>query len=336
VAGLVCAATGCTSGVVQPTSPMQPSAPNAPTRASGTIVSTLAGNPISDATITVAGSSATTKTDGQGRFTVDLTQSRTAVIVEAAGFLTRETNIWARPAPTPTTRDGITIDLIDDRPPFSLEFYRQYVRDAWENPTNLKPLRRWTVAPRFYLRTLTEDTGRAIPTAMLDRIQQIFSTRVPELTGGQFAAGGFDRGAEHRRANGWVLLQSYETVIPGAPWAQGRSQVAGDLIEILFSDIPSPECGFESAGIAAHELVHIMGFWHTGHDEYGPFGLTRCGSIGPVAQYHAAIAYARPDGNQDPDRDPDWYQYFSPSGLTFFRDRPTLAGAATATCAFPR
>jgi hypothetical protein len=109
-----------------------------------------------------------------------------------------------------------------------------------------------------------------------------------------------------------VLVRSYATTIPDAPWAEGRAEVGGDLIEILLGDAPSEECGFESVGIAAHELVHIMGFWHTGHDEFGPFGVTRCGSIGSVARFHAAIAYARPNGNTDPDCDPGWIQYLSP------------------------
>jgi hypothetical protein len=37
--------------------------------------------------------------------------------------------------------------------PFNLNFYRQLVRNAFDAPEKLEPLRRWTTAPQIYLKT---------------------------------------------------------------------------------------------------------------------------------------------------------------------------------------
>ena len=55
------------------------------------------------------------------------------------------------------------------------------------------------------------------------------------------------------------------------------------------------------AGAFFHELVHALGYYHT---QEGWSVNNDCGQFLPDVLYHAAIAYARPVGNTDPDTDP--------------------------------
>ena len=48
-------------------------------------------------------------------------------------------------------RTGVALDAIRNRAPFSLEFYRQFVRGTYDQPGAPWPVLRWTEAPRFYV-----------------------------------------------------------------------------------------------------------------------------------------------------------------------------------------
>jgi hypothetical protein len=39
---------------------------------------------------------------------------------------------------------------------FDLNFYRQMVRNGFEAPSALQPIRRWTTTPQIYLKTVDE------------------------------------------------------------------------------------------------------------------------------------------------------------------------------------
>jgi hypothetical protein len=68
--------------------------------------------------------------------------------------------------------------------------------------------------------------------------------------------------------------------------------------------------------IADHEIVHVMGFWHTSdtfHDFHSATGCPGSGRPDRV-RYHAAVMYSRPPGNQDVDND-------SPSFMHQFAER---------------
>ncbi len=59
--------------------------------------------------------------------------------------------------------------------------------------------------------------------------------------------------------------------------------------------------------IVRHELVHAFGFWHTDNVNDAMYGKANNVCDAPLSareRYHAAIAYARPVGNVDPDADP--------------------------------
>jgi hypothetical protein len=281
--------------------------PTAPTSREVTIVghvnSTVYGEPVSGATLNLSGRLVTA--DGAGTFTLTATAaSSLALAVSANGFVDRNTYLAAS-----DNRSGVVVDLIQLTPPFSLAFYREYVRNGFEAPDSLQPIRRWPTSPRFYFQNATVDTGSPVPDIVLDKIQQLFTMEVPQLTGGRFQAAAFDRGTDRRRGNGWVLVEVYEGEIPGSPGAGGTAAVGGDLIRLRLDLRTSATCGYQMAAAAKHEVVHTMGFWHTNPTDYygatGPFGVNNtCNGIGQVAQLHAAVAYSRPVGNSDPDADP--------------------------------
>src|SRR5690606_26309492 len=73
--------------------------------------------------------------------------------------------------------------------PFSLDFYRQLVRNAHEAPEELQPLRRWDANPNFYINTFNPRTGQPIEQAELDTIVRALHDSVPQLTGGRLTVG---------------------------------------------------------------------------------------------------------------------------------------------------
>ena len=69
-----------------------------------------------------------------------------------------------------------------------------------------------------------------------------------------------------------------------------------------------------------HEVGHALGFFHVSDRSSVMFptipGNCPAGNLSPSERYHAAIAYARPRGNRDPDNDPS--DAFQASNLAAF------------------
>jgi hypothetical protein len=285
---------------------------------SGTLLTTQTGAPIGGAPLslttvseTVQGQTATalTTTAADGRFTFAgapldvLTLSMTR-----PGYITREMLLSVT-----GSRAGIDIDAIEDVPPFSLLFYRNFARNALDAPTRMRPIERWTIAPSVYLQTTLPD-GSVLAGDMVSAIARVATNSVVELSAGHFSVAAIETGPDARAAQtGWITIS---IVPPGSlgPNVLGNASLGSNTGVIRLVYDPAIEARYQTdfvlhcegaiVEVADHEIVHAMGFYHAGLNADFQSGAG-CPGVGRSlrATYHAAIVYARAPGNIDPDRD---------------------------------
>lgn len=214
------------------------------------------------------------------------------VTLSAAGHLTRQTMVGSA---TPT------VDLIADAPPFSLDFYRQLVRNGHEAPNALTPLRIISTAPSLYIRTV-DDAGQPIDAATLATARSSLIATVGTWTGGRFSFSTIDQGD----AQGFEYSISVRWLNPVVPGICGRAGSVARIIELNYLE---PACACNGSRMrpraVKHELGHALGFFHTdAPSDLMYIQLLTCDQDpSPREQYHAAIAYHRQAGNRDPDID---------------------------------
>lgn len=284
----------------------------------GTVTTTLTGEPVAGASLnfgdqTIAANSA-------GRWTLNgngTISGLFGVEVSAPEHLTRKTAIRAE-----NGRD-VEVDLIRVGGVFSLGFYRQFVRNDYDQPGILQNLRRWTENPSVYVDIRNPRTG-ALTSDEIEVIRRSAADAIQAYTGGVFRLDRFEFGAASRpEATGWINVSiSYE---PKGDYC-GRSRVGANpgLITLNYDRCAS-ECGSAKIGARTtrHEFGHALGFWHVADQKaiLHPDALTRAacttGVFSATELQHARIAYSRPVGNADV----DWDQPSTPL-LQLFLSQP--------------
>jgi hypothetical protein len=302
-------------------SPTAPSTPITPTpivpvplasyTVTGIVTATNGGQTLSGLTVDLNGQAATT--NGVGGFSYTMTSGTTArLILIGASIVPRSVTLNVASART------VAVSAIGLSSGFDLGFYRQIVRNGFETTGVLQPVRRWTRTPQIYLKTVDE-AGEAIHGPTLDVIEAAAKDAVPRWTSGALGVPIVERGTGSREGvSGWITIKfpATNTVLAGGAGSCGRAQVAvdGGWMELNYHSPPldGVSCRVAGAVIAAHvvehEFGHALGFWHT--DTPGDLMYARGSWLSPTGlpSAHelaaAAIAYARPVGNVDPDSDP--------------------------------
>ena len=300
----VCLAGACTTK----SSPTEPSGPTSTASAArGTVTESLTGAPIDGATLSfsVNGIQQTLTTSGGGVWQLEDGRLPGNVLVEvsAPGYLTRRTHTGS------VAKNGeISFDLIRNSSPFSLEFYRQLIRNQFEAPGNPPALRRWTRNPAFYVNTRNPRTGQDLSASEQELIRGIINASVANMTGGQLAAAAVEFGSGTRAERSGVVNVTFvnETANQFCGWSRIGSD-PGAITMNLASRCDTP-CGPFAPRTLAHEVGHALGFYHV---ERGDILSTKwspheCGDIALSSeeQHHARLAYARSPGNRDTDYDP--------------------------------
>lgn len=303
-------AASCGGSKDQPSAPSSSSSAPQPWVLAGQVTDSVSGLPVRDATVTVQGRTPVT-TDADGRWSIEGTgnsDARLHTSVTAAGFFPRETFVTWRPA----GRRDVALDVMPERAPFSIGFYRYLVRNGLEEPGSLQPVRRWTNNPNFYIRTVNPKTWHAIEPHELAALTDAIRQAVPQLTGGALSVGTIETGEQAREPrldyiNVSIVYEPDENFC-------GRAFVGANPGEIEMNfDRCSSSCRTSGSKIAplavAHEVGHALGFWHVDKGLMAAVISPECQSVqfSEAERVHARIAYRRPTGNTDPDRDPDSY-----------------------------
>jgi hypothetical protein len=288
---LIC--TACADA--NPASPVQPDAVAPPVQAetwtlAGQVVDALTQQPIPGVRVL------NTETNSDGLFEAAGTGTRSAqrVTLSATGFLTRETVIGS----------GTQNPIFDLIPTTLSTVYRQLVRNGFESPADLQPIRRWMAAPKIYINT-TMPIGLKVFESDLLIIEEGIRSAVPAFTGGQMQVTRLERGTNPPADRGWIVVRFLND--SGANFC-GRALVAADpgQIELNYTRCT---CGNVRVrpGTIRHEVGHALGFWHTADKGTLMFPTSSgCGAadLSQPERDAARIAYARPVLNVEPDSDP--------------------------------
>jgi hypothetical protein len=172
------------------------------------------------------------------------------------------------------------------------------VRNGFEGGN--EPLRRWTRSPNVFIQTSDLVDGQT-----LDMVERVARDTFPRWTNG-LAIASVERGAgtPHAGQSGWLTVAwSPETAHCG----QSDVGLDGGTIT-LFPKRTTCACeGFAVAQVVVrHEFGHAAGFYHTDNvgDVMAASGWACNQQPSARELAAAAIAYARPVGNVDPDSDP--------------------------------
>ena len=311
--------SSASSGGSTPSTPTTPTAPTNTWSVAGQVVATGTTAGVGGATLTPGWSLTAVSADAQGNFQLgDVANPPSTpypVALTANGFVEHDVWItWARGA-----RSGVSLDMIRNAAPFSMDFYRQFVRGTYDQDGAPWPVLRWTTAPSFYVRTVDQN-GRAIEPEVLTRVYDAIRAAVPAFTAGTYSVAALETGTETRdQKPDWINVVILRD--PNEHRVCGYSYIGANPGSITLNDDVC-SCGSNKipGAVTMHEVGHAMGFFHVSDRSslMYPFVAGDCpaGALSPAESYHARVAYARPRGNTDPDKDPSSTGAFAARALS--------------------
>ncbi len=243
--------------------------------------------------VTITGTITSTTTGAAvGAFSQTVPSLPARLTVSAPGYVSRETMILSA---TPR------VDLFPENG-FNLTFYRQIARDNAS-----RPLFVLTQSPSFYMEV---EGAKGLAASVSVRLEAVARRIVPAMTGGRLTVARWETGPTPRAPQvGWIMVERRDeqgicgSALVGAPAGQ------------IWMDGNGQNCSFEA--VFAHEIGHALGFFHTDRAGSMMFPQQRNSNLADspseIERHHAALAYARPRGNQDVDRDPSSFTGLSAS-----------------------
>ena len=266
----------------------------------GRVVGTVTGEPIVGAMVTVGNHSVVT--DQDGAFSIARAGADAKEIsISGAGVVPRVSRISG------DDRE-VTIDAIQERPPFELAFFRELGRNALESPAGLEPLRPIAAAPRIHIRTVDE-SDRPMDPALLDLVEAALRDVAASWSADRHPIEVLERGPDTRQGqSGWITVLFPADVVPGGCGKATLGSTTGS-IELNYRN---SGCACSENVIAPrtvrHELGHVYGYWHTaarGGVMSRSWTTRQCNGRPSTREIeHAKYMYSRAVGNVDPDTDP--------------------------------
>ena len=264
------------------------------------VIGTVTGEPIVGATVTVGND--VLETDQNGAFSVTgQTGDTRPISIAGPGLIARESQL------TVDERD-VTIDVIQNRAPFDLTFFRELGRNALESETGFEPLRLVSASPRIHIRTVDE-AGRAMDTPLLDLVEATIADVTAIWSAGRFPIQVIERGPGARHGqSGWITV-----LFPAEVGAGGcGTATIGSTTGRIELNYRNSACACDGHLVAPrtvrHELGHVYGYWHTaarGGVMSKTWTTRQCdGRPSARESEHAKYLYARSPGNLDLDTDP--------------------------------
>jgi hypothetical protein len=126
----------------------------------------------------------------------------------------------------------VSVDVIQTSG-FDLAFYRNLVRNGYESPDALQPIRRLASPPLIYLKTIDED-GAPMDARTVELAAATIVNTASSWTGGRFGVAGLERGSETRvGVQGWLTVRWQPQPDPAAC---GRATIGldGGLIDFYY------------------------------------------------------------------------------------------------------